>query len=136
MIVLVPAATRSDVEKRVYESIFEAIFPQKESIYVWTDNEAKKELFKKIRALRLTDDQKKADILVLYKTKTKIDPDANGLWFAGTYLVYQKLKPHLFGAFYWQKGRPNLIFFEKQLQTLHIDLPDQFKKYIEANELY
>jgi hypothetical protein len=35
------------------------------------------------------------------------------------------------GAFYWQKGRPNLIFLRERLERYGVRLSDEFKDYIE-----
>ena len=34
-------------------------------------------------------------------------------------------------AFYWQKGRPNIVFLKKRLEYFSISLPPTYHKYIE-----
>ena len=35
------------------------------------------------------------------------------------------------GAFFWQKGRPNIILNGKYLQSHHISIPESYKAYVE-----
>jgi len=47
---------------------------------------------------------------------------------------YQDYKNHTsidIGAFFWQKGRPNIILNEKMLKQKHITLPKQYDQYAE-----
>jgi len=45
---------------------------------------------------------------------------------------YSHLKnPNVIGAFFWQKGRPNILFYEKRLEKYSIKLEPSFNKYIE-----
>jgi len=47
---------------------------------------------------------------------------------------YQHLKnPHVIGAFFWQKGRPNILFYKSRLEKYHISLDKSYDKYIEAD---
>ncbi|QOP45919.1 hypothetical protein [Sulfurimonas paralvinellae] len=45
---------------------------------------------------------------------------------------YSQLKnPDVVGAFFWQKGRPNILFYDYRLKKHHIKLDKSFDKYIE-----
>jgi hypothetical protein len=37
-------------------------------------------------------------------------------------------------AFYWHKGRPNLIFIEERLKQYRISIPDKYKKFIDSEK--
>jgi ribosomal protein L7Ae-like RNA K-turn-binding protein len=50
--------------------------------------------------------------------------------FATNYLAFVK-SPNAIGAFFYQKGRPNIIFREENLKKHNIVLPKEFEKYIE-----
>ena len=50
--------------------------------------------------------------------------------FVTTYNAY-KNSGFAIGALFWQKGRPELLFREKNLKKMHVDLPKSFKKYID-----
>lgn len=53
------------------------------------------------------------------------------LVFVLSYRDYVRYEDQVVGAFFWQKGRPNIIFNRKKLTELGISLPKQFEKYIE-----
>lgn len=69
-----------------------------------------------------------ADLILTHKnyfTKCK-----NKMIFTTNYLMFKNL-PHAVGAFFYQKGRPNIIFRKNELKKFHITLPKEFDKYIE-----
>lgn len=73
---------------------------------------------------------KNADIVFTSDVNIVKSLDNKAIVFATTYYAYAHL-PHAVGAFFWQKGRPNIIFSEKRLKELSIKLPNKFDKYIE-----
>jgi hypothetical protein len=50
-------------------------------------------------------------------------------------LDYSLLKKdkNALGAFYWQKGRPNITFIANRLKKKGIKLPKEYERYIENN---
>ncbi len=122
-------ASAIDKERNIYRAILNAIFPEKKVIYVWLDNPKRKDVFKKISRVEIVDNRDKADILILYNTFDV--PDDNKIIFADGYLVFEHFKDRLVGGFYWQKGRPNLVFLKKNLKDHNITLPESLKDYIE-----
>ncbi len=72
---------------------------------------------------------KQADIVILPTTKDLQKQCRKKILFA-TNLNALKNK-HVIGAFFWQKGRPNIIFYNKRLKQKHIKLNASFSKYIE-----
>ncbi|MFK5881738.1 MAG: hypothetical protein QM482_05950 [Sulfurospirillum sp.] len=72
----------------------------------------------------------KADIVFTSKDSDIDKKCKTSLIFSTSYYLYEH-SPVIVGAFFWQKGRPNIIFREKQLKSLGINLPKDFKKYIE-----
>lgn len=50
-------------------------------------------------------------------------------------LKYELLKtyPNSIGSFFWQKGRPNIVFIEPRLEKLSIDIGPQFSAFIEES---
>ena len=72
----------------------------------------------------------KADIVFTSKAKDVDTKCKTGLVFATSYYLYRH-SPMVVGAFFWQKGRPSIIFRKKQLKKLGIKLPGEFSKYVE-----
>ncbi|BBG66188.1 hypothetical protein NNO_1485 [Hydrogenimonas sp.] len=126
---LILAASGTDKEIHIYSTILNAIFPNKKVIYVWLDNPAKRKIFQKIKGVRVVKNHNKADILILYKSFDV--PTDDKIIFADGYLVFEHFKNRLVGGFYWQKGRPNLVFIKKNLKDHNISLPANLKDYIE-----
>ncbi len=50
--------------------------------------------------------------------------------FSTSYYIYQN-NPDILGAFFWQKGRPNIIIKSQKSKNLNISFSKSFQKYIE-----
>jgi hypothetical protein len=50
--------------------------------------------------------------------------------FTNKYRLFMQ-EERILGAFFWQKGRPNIIFDKKRLERDNITLSPSFNKYIE-----
>lgn len=118
-----------EIEKGIYQTILRALFPSKNIIRVWSDEASKKSLFSSIDGVRLVKNRKDADILMLFHTYDIKQSDK--AVFANGYLVLQRSKGNAVGGFYWQKGRPNLVFVKNKLQEFGIVLPKNLRGYIE-----
>ncbi|MCD6190081.1 MAG: hypothetical protein J7K14_00890 [Sulfurimonas sp.] len=79
--------------------------------------------------LKIVTECKDADIIILSTTRD-IPKECNKKLLFGS--RYSHLKnPNVIGAFFWQKGRPNILFYQKRLNTHHIKLNSSFNRYIE-----
>ena len=79
--------------------------------------------------LKIVTKCKDADIIILSTTRD-IPKECNKKLLFGS--RYSHLKnPNVIGAFFWQKGRPNILFYQKRLNTHHIKLDSSFNRYIE-----
>ncbi len=79
--------------------------------------------------LEIVTDCKEADIVILSTTKYIPSTCRDKILF-GT--RYQHLKnKNVIGAFFWQKGRPNILFYKDRLNKNNIKLDSSFDKYIE-----
>ncbi len=122
-------ASPQDTEKKIYKTILSSIFPKKSTILVWSDNPKKQKILSKIANVKIIQNKDDADILIINKS---YDINAtNKKIFADGYLVFKHYKDAIIGGFYWQKGRPNLIFLRKNLKDHNISLPNSLKNYIE-----
>ena len=71
----------------------------------------------------------KADLIILSTTQNIPKECLTKILF-GT--RYSHLKnPNVVGAFFWQKGRPNILFYKERLERNSIKLHSSFDKYIE-----
>jgi hypothetical protein len=124
-------AKDTDIESKIYITIFHAIYPNKNNIKVYTNDNSKKNFLKNIYQVRLVNNPKDADLLLLYKA---IDIDIKNIYgviFATTYHLLKDYKDVAIGGFYWQKGRPNILFLKQNLKKEKISLPQNIQKYIE-----
>lgn len=126
MLSAIGTADEKGVEKRIYESIFKELSVQ-QLPKVYTDD--------KIESLSLysehyerVDSCAKADIVIM--TTTDISSECQNKIVFGT--RYRHLKqPYVTGAFFWQKGRPNIVFKEDQLHKHEITLSASMNEYVE-----
>lgn len=56
--------------------------------------------------------------------------DKNKLFFTNNYKKLIKNKKY-FGAFFWNKSRPNIVFVKQRLSQKKISLPYSYKQFIE-----
>ena len=71
-----------------------------------------------------------ADFLII---KHSLNIKSNGLKFANSYKILKYYRESVIGGFYWQKGRPNILFLEKNLEHNHLILPESMQEYIESD---
>jgi len=118
----------NSVEKKIYTHILYSIYPHKAGIKVWSDDKHKQNLLLSIPKVQFVTDPQKADFLIIQHNKN-IQP--KGVIFVTDYHLLQHYKNQAIGGFYWQKGRPNILFLRKNLQKHHIKLPKDMQEYIE-----
>ena len=124
-------ASALKTESEIYATILHAIFPNKSIIYVWLDNPEKANIFYLMDDVKIVKDKVDADILLVYNTYNI--EDKHKKVFANGYLAFKHNKKSIIGGFYWQKGRPNLVFLEKNLRKHQITLPPDLRGYVEGN---
>lgn len=70
-----------------------------------------------------------ADIIVI-SSVDEIPQEYSGKILFGT--KYSHLKnSRVVGVFFWQKGRPNILFYKNRLDKYSVKLDSSFNKYIE-----
>ena len=107
-------------EVKLYENLFPKLF-HKKIINIYTDDNQK--YFQKSKILKLTNFNK-ADIVILYKSQII----CNKPIFSTSYISYINSKA--IGAFYWRKGRPQLILNKKMILYYHLHIDNSLKKYL------
>ncbi len=103
-------------------------------VFIYTDDPAYENIFEKEENLIETKSCRDADMVLssrLEEYRSTCPSTAQRLYFATSYSDYMKNRDAAVGAFFWQKGRPNLILSEKKLKELKIRLPSEFDNYIE-----
>jgi len=132
MIVLnVVFASQYHTEVKIYSMVLTKLFANHTVIKLWTDNPKAYGLFHHLSIpVILMNKPEKADLLVLYRTENiRVDRPI----FAASYRILRHYhrSDRSIGGFYWQKGRPNLIFYERALKRYRLILPKIFERYKE-----
>ena len=116
---------------KIYHDIFTSI-THKEHYTVYTDKKTYREVFAKSNRIRLTNDPSTADILLITQKDTlkKLqNRPIKGLLFTTKYNLLDNTED-IIGAFYWRKGRSQLLFIRKRLKAHGISLPPKYTQYI------
>ena len=122
-------ASRSDTERKIYDTLIHAILPKEKVIYVWSDSKELTRELKKIKNIVLVPKLKEAKIAIV--KKTEIPTQCSCLLFVTSYKQLKRYKDKAIGGFFWQKGRPNILFLKKNLQKEGVSLPKSMQQFIE-----
>lgn len=122
---------RVDIKAQILEKIFSNITID-QTITVWSDNKELLEEFKKNSYLIVTDDCAVATLIVVEEKKS-IEDDENCRDKPIFVLNYELLKniPESFGAFFWKKGRPNIVIVEPRTELQNIRVSSELDAYKE-----
>jgi hypothetical protein len=82
------------------------------------------------RQIRRTDRCREADIVIISTLNGLPAECLEKPVFASRYRIFRQHE-EIVGAFFWQKGRPNIIFSAERLQQRNIRLGSEFESYIE-----
>ena len=77
-------ASNMEYELKIYKTLLDNIFPQKESIRVWSDCSKKKRLLTNLANVKIVNEINDADILIANKQK---DLPKNKIIFTTNYLI-------------------------------------------------
>ncbi|NPA29876.1 MAG: hypothetical protein GXO33_06825 [Epsilonproteobacteria bacterium] len=125
-ILLLGATDRA--EKQIYESLITLIYPQREVVKVWSDDENRRAFLAEMGPrVRLVERPQMADLVVLRHTENlQIDRPI----IAERYGILKRYRERAVVGFYWKKGRPHLIFLESALRHFNIRLSDELRAYV------
>jgi hypothetical protein len=116
----------TETAAKIYNTIFTAL-DKSGSVDVYTDDEEYKTVVFQAPNLRLSETSQEASIILQTKKGTRYHHDK--IIFTTNYRILRQ-NSDIIGAFYWSKGRPQIIFIRPRLEKKKITLPDNFKKYI------
>jgi hypothetical protein len=129
-------ALERDSTLKIYHKLFFSLAP-KAVISVYVNDEEYRQVFLTSKKLYLVSDPKEADIVLITNERTL------GRVFAENQSLKIGRKPILFvtdyhflgksenivGAFYWRKGRSQLLFIKNRLDKYNITLPDEYQRF-------
>jgi len=131
LLLIGPLLFASDLktEQKIYDLIIHTLVPNTKDIKVWSDTAENKTLLKTIPNITLVEKAQNADFLLL-QNQEKL-PGIKGIVFVSNYKLLQKPNTSAIGGFFWQKGRPNILFLRPNLNKHNIKLPQSMQEYIE-----
>lgn len=122
---------------KIYHKLFFSLIPKAElSVYV-NDDEYRK-VFLTSKRLHLVADPKDADIVLITNEKMlskvcaqeqNIRKEKKPVLFVTDYRLLDR-SDEIVGAFYWRKGRSQLLFVKNRLDKYHITLPGEYQRFI------
>lgn len=131
LVILSSASENKDVMRaQIIEKILSNISIN-EVITVWSDNKELIAEFKKNSNLITTVNCEKATIIVI-ENKENLHGDAckNKPIFVLNYNLLKDI-PDSFGAFFWKKGRPNIVIIEPRTASQNIKVSKELNAYVE-----
>lgn len=122
-------STEVDVRTKIIDKISKALV-KKELITIMVTDKKNKEIIQNSKCLVNSTKCENVDIIIVSNIKNLPLCSDNVLVFATNYLTFKSL-PKAIGAFFYQKGRPNIIFRKNNLKKYGITLDKEFDRYIE-----
>lgn len=114
---------------KLYKHILHSIFKDL-PIVIFADKDSE-QILKKSHDFRLQKRcNKSTDILVGSNFRNLPKECKNKPLFVTTHREYMSSK-NAIGAFYWTKGRPQIHFRKDLFKKYHLELPEDFQRYID-----
>jgi hypothetical protein len=121
-------ASKSSVEVQIIEKIATSMFPD-QKVTVWGETVELKNTLQQSKKIDSVENYNNARILFVSK-KIPENISSSNIIITTDYSLLIKDQRAL-GAFFWQKGRPNLLFLRERMQRANVTLGHEFEKYIE-----
>jgi len=108
-------------------------------INVYTDDREYKEVFATSKRMVLSDEPEKSDIIlmtnksalfkIMREKQWAVEKDEKPIIFVTDYRLL-KNSFDIVGAFYWKKGRSQLLFIKNRLDAYNITLPEEYEDFL------
>lgn len=126
--ILCAEVSKIDIESQIIERIATSLFP-KQKIAVWGETADQKNSIRQSQKIKEAVNSSDADLIIVSKSLPQ-NLSTNTVIITTEYGLLKK-DERIIGAFFWQKGRPNLLFLRPRMQKTNISLSNEFNKYIE-----
>jgi len=118
-----------DVATTIIERIATALV-KRQTIKVYARSSFERKIITHSDKMTLTQQCEQADFLLLESDQKIPKPCQNSMIFFTQYKAFKR-HPNGVGAFFWQKGRVNILFLQERLKKFNIKLPLEWDHYIE-----
>lgn len=123
---------------KMYHGIFGAL-SSKTPITVYTNDKEYRDVFLHSKKIVLSNTFEASDIAlvteertlknIFYTKNSKRDFDKKPIIFVTNY-QFLKISEEIVGAFYWRKGRSQLLFIKNRLKQHNITLPKEYQNFM------
>ena len=123
---------------KMYHQIFSALV-SKPMIHVYTDDKEYRKVFSTSKRMVLSADPEKSDIIlitnqstllkIMRERRSTVERDEKPILFVTDYRILKK-SSDIVGAFYWRKGRSQLLFIKNRLDDYNITLPKEYEDFM------
>ncbi len=120
--------SKSHTETKIIERIAESLFP-KQTITAWGETDYQKNVIRQYKKIKEAVNSSDADLIIVSKNLSQ-NLSSNTVIITTEY-EFLKKNERVIGAFFWQKGRPNLLFLRPRMEKANISLGHEFNRYIE-----
>ncbi len=114
-------------------NILEKVFSQisiNENLKIWCDDNSLMSQLKDHNRLQIVDDCLSANLILLNNQGNLSQSCENKHIFALKYDILSDI-PSSFGAFFWKKGRPNIVIIKPRLESQSIKISKRLEEYLE-----
>lgn len=118
-----------DLEVKIIEKILKELSINKEKI-IWSDNKKICQALNIRKLVYTTPKCEDATIVILQDEENLPKECSKSIIFVLNYELLSKV-PESFGAFFWKKGRPNIVILKSRLKTLSIQTTSSLEPYLE-----
>jgi hypothetical protein len=118
-----------DIEtaSKIYDKLFYAVF-EKTNIKVFVNDDEYKQMILSSKNLVLSESINMSDIVIVTSENDLINIQ-DKVAFAIEKSLLEK-NTNIIGAFYWNKGRPEIIFIKDRLAHYNLKITESFEKYV------
>jgi len=122
---------------KMYHQIFSALI-SKSVIKVYTNDKEYKDVFVTSQRISLTDKPEESDIILVTDESTlysvlqsnRVKNNINKKPIFVTNYRFLKRSTNILGAFYWRKGRSQLLFIKNRLDDYNITVPKEYEDFL------
>jgi len=122
---------------KMYHKLFFTLSP-KAIVSVYVDDDEYRKIFSFSKSIQLINKPENADIALItneiafrrvLRQRRNIQIGKKPILFATDYR-FLKRSDDIIGAFYWRKGRSQLLFIKNRLDEHHITLPKEYEDFL------
>ncbi len=111
---------------KIYDKLFYAVF-KKENIKVYVNDDEYKRMILSSQYLKLAEKIENSEIVIITKEE-EIKEIKDKVAFCVEKDLLEN-NTNIIGAFYWNKGSPEIVFIKERLEKYNLNLLESFKKY-------